>query len=256
MLSREWLQKTKLSEIKEIPPECNRLFIDVGTAIDAPNSAAWLLDYKEAFVIGIEPSPINAEILKKGRPHVDNLPYLCLDAGYAVLNDQKKEIGGRFQLLECAIGNVEDPTLLPFYLTNKINTGCSSLLKPTSKLDLIFGTSCLDKVCNVPVISLKDVLDNIPFEEFGYVTYLKTDCQGTDLEAVKSCKKYLKRVLLIQMEVRTDGQYEKEQSIEDIDSFMQSSGFVQKAGHTYDRVYINEDLARSVEVPEVRFIST
>ena len=50
----------------EIPAECENLFIDVGLSIDAPHSALWLLKDPKAFVIGIEPSPENLSILKKG----------------------------------------------------------------------------------------------------------------------------------------------------------------------------------------------
>ena len=154
-------------------------------------------------------------------------------------------------MLKTAIDNVDNPTTANFYLTDERNTGCSSLLKPTKKLGLD-----VKEVYQTPVISLKQILSNLIPNRFSHVTFLKTDAQGKDLDVVKSCQEYLKNVLVVQMEVFTDGAYENEQQLEDIEQFMFSNNFTTLGGSLYDRIYINKELSTKVEVPKINFIET
>ena len=248
----EFSTKIGLHKLNMVPDKCTKLFIDVGTAIDAPNSANWLLNYEDAYVIGIEPSPVNIAILQEGRPANVSFAYLRLADDSVIRHGAKVgDIGGRFCLLQCAIDNVDKSTTAPFYLTDERNTGCSSLLKPTAKLGLN-----VDEIYQTPVISLKTVLDNTPFDKFEYVTYLKTDAQGKDLDVVKSSKEYLEKVLILQMEVSTGGQYEDEQDLEELESYVLSQGFVTIGGTFRDRIYRNKKLAAKVDDPMVQFLRT
>jgi hypothetical protein len=248
----EFSKKIGLHNLDTVPDKCGKLFIDVGTAIDAPNSANWLLNYEDAYVIGIEPSPINIAILQEGRPANVSFPYLRLVDNSIIRNGVKVgDIGGRFCLLQCAIDDVNEPTTASFYLTDKRNTGCSSLLKPTAKLGLN-----VDEIYQTPVISLKTALEHVPFEKFEYITYLKTDAQGKDLDVVKSCKEYLEKVLILQMEVNTGGQYEDEQDLEELEEYVVSQGFMTIGGNFHDRVYRNKKLAAKVGTPKIQFIDT
>ena len=253
----EFSTKIGLHKLSMVPDKCTKLFIDVGTAIDAPNSANWLLNYEDAYVIGIEPSPVNVAVLQEGRPANVSFAYLRL-VDNSILQSSRThnsvkvgDIGGRFCLLQCAIDNVDEPTTASFYLTDERNTGCSSLLKPTAKLGLN-----VDEIYQTPVISLKTVLDNTPFDKFEYVTYLKTDAQGKDLDVVKSSKEYLEKILTLQMEVSTGGQYEDEQDLEELESYVLSQGFMTIGGTFRDRVYRNKKLAAKVGDPNIRFVAT
>ena len=58
------------------------------------------------------------------------------------------------------------------------------------------------------------------------------------------------------MEVNTNGQYENEQKLEEIEEFMFSNNFTALGGNFYDRIYINKELANKVEVPKINFIET
>lgn len=246
------LKNVGLSRLLNVPNGSKKLFIDVGLAIDAPNSANWLINHEDAFVVGIEPSPENISILKKGRPANVSFPYLCLEQQTIILNNKTiGTIDDRFCLLEAAIDNVDEPAVANFYLTDERNTGCSSLLKPTEKLGLD-----IKEVYKTPVISLNYILNNLIPDYFSHVTFLKTDAQGKDLDVVKSCKEHLNKVLIIQMEVNTNGQYENEQKLEEIEEFMFSNNFTALGGNFYDRIYINKELANKVEVPKINFIET
>lgn len=245
-------KKIGFEGLKSIPSKSKQLFIDVGLAIDAPNSANWLLNHEDSYVVGIEPSPENISILKKGRPANVSFPYLRLEDQTIISNNKIIDnINERFCLLETAIDNVDEPTKADFYLTDERNTGCSSLLKPTAKLGLD-----VKEIYSTPVISLKHILDSLIPENFSHVTFLKTDAQGKDLDVVKSCKEHLKNVLIVQMEVNTGGQYENEQNLEEIEQFMFSNNFGSAGGNLYDRIYLNKELAKKVNIPKIKFIET
>lgn len=241
-----------LDDLNNIPDSSTKLFIDVGTSIDAPNAASWLKDYADCFVVGIEPNPENIDVLRKGRSGNVSFPYLALDKNIVIQhNEPVAEINDRFCIFECAIDNVEAPTTASFYMTDDRNSGCSSLLKPTEKLGLD-----VKKVHQVSVIPLEMILKKLIPSRFSHVTFLKTDAQGKDIDVVKSCKEYLSKILIIQMEVNTGGQYENEQNLEDIEQFMFSNGFTTLGGNAYDRIYMNKTLSQTIEVPKIKFIET
>jgi|TARA_R110000824_G_scaffold28258_2_gene95158 hypothetical protein len=233
----------------KIPEKCENLFLDVGLSIDAPNSALWLVRDSKSFVIGVEPSPENTAILKKGRPPTVSYPYLCLNENAIIRNGTKlNTVDNRFCLLQYAIDNVSAPSSAPFYMTDDRNTGCSSLLKPTDKLGLD-----IKQIYQTPVVSLKTILDNVSFLKFKYITLLKTDTQGKDLDVIKSCGEYLDKTLIIKMEVRTNGQYEDEQKVEDIIKFMKDKNFSLLADSHYDHLYLNHPLASKLTTLEKDF---
>ena len=89
-----------------------------------------------------------------------------------------------------------------FYYCNESLKGNSSLLKPKRKLGYEFLKS---KV--VRVEKLKKILKKINFKQFKYISFLKIDTQGNDLNVLKSAGIYLNKVLFIQTEYCTEGQY-------------------------------------------------
>jgi hypothetical protein len=228
-----------------IPEQCENLFIDVGLAIDAPNAATWLYRDRKSFVIGVEPNPENIAVLRKGRSPDFHLPYLCLDDDCVLLKGESVcKIENRFHLIQCAIDDVDSPTTAPFYMTDERNTGCSSLLKPTEKLGLD-----VKQVYETPVNSLKQILDEFyeSTSQFSYITALKSDAQGKDLDVIKSARDYLGKILFVKMEVRTNGQYENEQKVSDIEEFMKKNKFNLYHDSHYDHVYINYSLLEKID---------
>ena len=241
-----------LDDLRNIPDSSTKLFIDVGTSIDAPNAASWLKEYSDCFVVGIEPNPENIDVLRKGRDGNVSFPYLALDKNAVMqYNNTVAEINDRFCIFECAIDNVEEPTTTSFYMTDDRNSGCSSLLMPTEKLGLD-----VKKVHQVDVIPLQMILKKLIPSRFEHVTFLKTDAQGKDIDVVKSCKDYLNKIFVLQMEVNTVGQYENEQNLEEIEQFMFSNNFTTLGGSFYDRIYVNKDLASKMPIPSIKFIET
>ena len=128
-------------------------------------------------------------------------------------------------------------------MTDERNTGCSSLLKPTEKLGLD-----VKKIHEAKVKSLKQILDKFykNISQFPYITALKSDAQGKDLDVIKSTRDYLDKVLFIKMEVRTNGQYENEQKVSDIEDFMKKNKFNLYHDSHYDHVYINIALLEKI----------
>tara|TARA_Y100000310_G_C20454466_1_gene702386 strand:+ start:55 stop:852 length:798 start_codon:yes stop_codon:yes gene_type:complete len=151
-----------------IPPYINHIRIDVGLAGDACNSQMWLEETNDRFVFGIEPLEIHHQHLKQ------------------------HNFGERFLLVKGAISNTPSPTKKTFYHLH--NTGASSFLEPKDK-------SHLKKKEVVNTFSLEFLLDHIPWDRFEDIEHIKTDCEGTDYEAIKSIGRYLLRVGAISSEV-------------------------------------------------------
>ena len=238
-----------LNKLKELNiDKDSHLYIDVGTAIDAPNAARWLLNDDKAVVIGIEPYSLNREILFIGRdPEGYNQPYLRLsDMTVQQHGETLKSIAGRFVLLPCAIDMVTSPAVMDFYCTAKTNTGCSSLLEPTEHLNV-----GVDKIEKVDVLSLKYILDKIQFN--GFISGVKTDTQGKDLDVVASLGNYLSRVLFIDSEYNTElhetgiplykGIKSRTENWNAFESLMTPQGFIIAGSDFNNILFLNKILA-------------
>jgi hypothetical protein len=238
-----------LNKLKELNiNKDSHLYIDVGTAIDAPNAARWLLNDDKAVVIGIEPYSLNREILFTGRdPEGYEQPYLRLsDMTVQQHGETLKSIAGRFVLLPCAIDMVTSPAVMDFYCTAKTNTGCSSLLEPTEHLNV-----GVDKIEKVDVVSLKYILDKIQFN--GFISGVKTDTQGKDLDVVASLGNYLSRVLFIDSEYNTElhdtgiplynGIKPRMENAKAFDNLLSPQGFIIAGSDFNNILFLNKVLA-------------
>ena len=81
----------------------------------------------------------------------------------------------------------------------------------------------------------------MPFDTHPVIDYIKIDAQGSDLDIVKSGGHYLeKNVIYITIEPE-NAQYENtKNSIDEIDAFMQSIGFIRIFSlETSDPTYLN-----------------
>jgi hypothetical protein len=67
-----------------------------------------------------------------------------------------------------------------------------------------------EKQVDVNVISLKHIFDNFPWEQIPVIEFLKTDTQSNDLNVIKSCKEYLKRICFVHSEYYAQGVYDGE----------------------------------------------
>ena len=115
--------------------------LDIGLSYSAPQSQNWLETEPNLLVIGFEPNPdFLVSILSK-----DNIDKRESCHGDPI---NKKYVNDRFFLFPIALSNVNEPTEMIFYETQK-DVGCSSLYKP---IDLNLGEYKIKS--NVPVYSL------------------------------------------------------------------------------------------------------
>ncbi len=211
--------------------------IDVGTSIDAPNSAHWLLKDNSVFVLGIEPNITNVNILKNGSHKKPKFNYINANSHSILKEDMfvKNYEPERFSLLEkVAIDNVDKVIEENFYCTSEINTGCSSLFKPSSLLEVD-----VERIDKVEVASLEYILDSLDFPKDGHIMFVKTDTQGKDFDVVKSLRKYLKNVVALKCEYNTMNQYENKENPKEFIAFMQHNGFILVNHTSYDFFFYN-----------------
>ena len=212
----------------EIPPNCKHVKIDIGLSYTAPISNKWLIKEPDVFVLGVEPNPHCCDMIMSS--NFEKTTFLDF-------NLEKKFIEqGRFQLLQCALSDVDGLVVQPFFI-NQHDYGTSSLYTHDQQT-----LGPIERVVNVNVINLKMIFENFPWDRFEYIDYIKIDAQGSDLKILQGAGDFLKeRVVYITAE--PDGHYYNgcENCNEtNIDTFMLSQGFNKiKHPNTSDPTYIN-----------------
>lgn len=188
-----------------IPKKINQIKLDVGTAMNAPNSAIWLENLSDRIVFGFEPNIKSIQELLTGKNRKRGSNYKYLDLKY---------INKRFFVFNLAIDDCE-PQLKLFYLTSG-DMGNSSLYKP-------YNFKIKEKAY-VPCIRLSDFLSLIPWNRFKYIEHLKVDTQGNDLRVIKSAGEYLEKIVFISAESTAEG-YEHSHKEKELDGFMSDNNF-------------------------------
>jgi len=230
-----------------IPDNINSIKIDVGLAGEAPNSAIWLDETIDRFVIGIEPLSYHWGMIKdlktsnSKREYPKDFKFLQLNKGVIELNGQEiSKIGDRFCGIECAIDDVgNNIEFAEFYEMDRTDgaSGSSSLLKPSPH-----HPHFIQNIVKTPVVSLQSILDCIDWERFPYIEHIKTDCEGKDFDVVKSIGKYLSNILYITSEMTSNiHHWENSCNPQEFINFMIDSGF--SCYHTgADLICINDKL--------------
>ena len=192
----------------EIPAHIKTIRFDIGLSYCAPNSAYWLNENnKDLYVIAVEPNASCVEGIQKSgiycNPH--NIQPFKSD---------------NFYLMHCALDNVQEAEMKPFYNMSG-DVGTSSLLKPTNSLHYT-----VDSVTDVLTVSLKSILDQIPWDRFEYIELVKIDTQGKDLDILKSAESYLERIAFITCEVNTFDHYENNPKPFEFHEYLSKAGFI------------------------------
>jgi FkbM family methyltransferase len=225
-----------------IPDSCTHVKLDIGLSYNAPQSQSWLSHEDSGLMVfGFEPNPESiACITNKNNPkqhysHGDSLQYKYIDEG-------------RFNLQQCALSSVTEPSTLKFYVSNN-DCGTSSLY-PNDEIRL----GKIKSVIDVPVYSLKMFFDGFPWDRFQYIDYIKIDAQGSDLNILKSAGSYLnERVVYVTAE--GDGAYyigASECSTQNIINYMESQGFMHiRHPNTSDPTFVNK---RYIELSKTIYI--
>lgn len=162
----------------QIPDWVKRVKIDVGLSDGAPQSAKWLDEEKDLMVFGFEPNHHNTAAIK------------TRSSDWAVTLNPNK-LNTSFYLIECALSNVSELSLTPFYYTSN-DPGCSSLLEPNE--------FPVGEIVNVQTWSLNHFLKYFPFHRIPYIDFVKTDCQGVDLHVIEGCSQFLDKIAIFTCE--------------------------------------------------------
>lgn len=165
----------------KIPDWVKHIKIDVGLSSNAPQSECWFQKEDGLLVFGFEPVASNCQLIKSGK---SKWPIK--------LNPER--INKQFFLIQCALGNVEQPTEIQMFVT-KNDSGCSSLLKPHQME--------VQGIETVKLFSLKHFLQYFPFHQFPWIEYLKTDCQGTDINIIRGCSEFIHKFAIITCEAES-----------------------------------------------------
>jgi hypothetical protein len=150
-----------------------------------------------------------------------------------------------------AIDDVEERKIVKFNINQ--DAYCSSLLEInkeiitkdiTKKDDLWYCPSEISTIISVEdveVLSLKDLLEQIPKFENELIHFLKIDAQGVDIRVVKSLKDYVKNTLFIMIEsiVNTDNNlilYKNQTTFSEDNEVMNQLGFKKLFDIDYSRI--------------------
>lgn len=212
--------------IIKIDSRFSRVFIDIGTSFNAPNTEVWTRGNEEVFVIAVEPNPKNVESLKYG--NWLQCPY---GSGWKhELQLNPNMIDNQVYLLEAALSSGE-PRYSDFYCTDSSNDpGCSSLYKPMDNFSV-----ALEEKISVPTFSLMEIMKIFPWDKFPFIEHLKIDAQSSDYDIILGMGEYLKRVLYLTVETHTIDSVTKQpqyhnsnENPDKLKSYIEDNGFVCK----------------------------
>jgi len=219
----------------KIPDDVEKIRFDIGTSIDAQNSALWLARHKDLFVLGIEPNKDSIKELHQRTYPPSHHRIVSLDENKIKLDRfGLRDIAEHFKLLTCALDSVDEPCYSTFYMTDERNYGCSSLLKPTEKLKSVD----VKGVDQVAVMSFAEVLSHVPWDRFPTIDIVKIDAQGKDLDILKSAGDYLEKVKVVHVETTTWGCYNGACETNEIREFMKKNDFTHMFGQV-NETYVN-----------------
>jgi len=202
-----------------IPSWAKHIKLDVGLGQHPMYSWNWVTTQPDTLIFGFEPNPA------------------ALVSIYKNWTSSEHKIGEKFFPIPVALSS--ESSELTFYVTEPWYES-SSLLKPKeSTLSMIKSDV---KIIKVPGFKLSDFFDLLPLGSIEHIEYIKIDAQGVDLDIVKSGKDVIQdKVVYITLEA--DGHYyeNSNSNIPEIDSYMQSIGFI-KVNHpnVLDPTYLNK----------------
>jgi hypothetical protein len=170
--------------------------VDVGLSDDASHSVECLFDNDNRLIIGVEPHPENITRLISGVPKYYSI---STQSGIIRKGNNIKEIpdlASKFIIIRGAAGSVAFPTKRTFYSAYP-DKGNSSLYKIQSPKSTGNVTDSEFDVLEFPLSLLLEQIENAGFE---FVESLKIDTEGHDLEVLKGCSDYLRKVLYCRVE--------------------------------------------------------
>ena len=216
-----------------------RIRIDVGLDIGPPFTNFWVRKYPDVFVLAFEPSKIALSPMF-GRNSNENVnrftstyPNFRSDNFDLLINDQPIKLP--------EINTIIFPYALTSTPWKKLNlydtpdSGTSSLHKPLAHK--ILSTS------EVVATTLDSILDLVNFGSVQFIEVLKIDAQGHDIDILMGARKYLEKIMYVQVEYSTYGQYESaNEHFLTMDSLLRSHGFyMEQRDPRGDAIYLNRN---------------
>ncbi len=175
----------------------------MGLSVNAPQSAVWISRDSKVHVFGFEPVEANRAAIQRG-----NSPW--------PINLEPGLIKKRINIIPCALLDRQIPEGLEMHVT-KIDPGCSSILRPKT-----FEIAYTEKVM---VYSLENFLNHFPFEIIRFISHLKIDVQGADIQVLEGTRNYLDRIMCITVEVDTNEYEDTRNSLKLIQELLLPYGF-------------------------------
>lgn len=201
-----------------LPGWCNSVKIDVGLSHNAPMTTEWL------------------------RRQPDGLVVFCFEPLEGNIQSSKNKISklieangikSRAVFLQFALGKTEG--IKRMYVTP--DTGQSSLLEPL-KADVIG----LEKV---RVIRLASLLRLIDWDETPRIDFLKTDCQGTDIEVLLGAGEFLAKIAIVTSEAESSSYRGARHNGKSILRLLKSKGFKLLNPRPAYRVFIGDFIKKN-----------
>lgn len=209
----------------KIPKWCKRVKLDIGLSGNAPQSKIWLDKEDDLLIFAFEPVPENINMIKTG-----GSPW--------PIRLNPSDIGEKIYIIPCALSNVENGTTVNFNVTAN-DTGCSSMFEPV--------TFPIKETVNVPVWSLFNFFQHFPFHIIPYIDFIKTDCQGADLDILKGAKEFIDKLAIITIEPE-NSQYKKtDNGVVNIKFYLESKNFNKvQINTTEDPTFYNQKLLNEI----------
>jgi FkbM family methyltransferase len=201
-----------------IPDNFQRIKIDVGLSLDAPNAISWLKSDPHLLVLGFEANPKCIESVR------ETIRQLSMG----------DELTKRLWLIPIALGAKTQTR--EFFET--VNPGWSSFYKPR-KYDILGSYS-------IPMAALSDVLDLVKFpSSIKRIDHIKTDCQGGDLDVIRGAVRDLNRIAVVTSESESTQYSSAPNSEGDMRRLLESFGFVQHNPRSIVRRFIGNLILNS-----------
>lgn len=189
----------------QLPKDCSRIKLDVGLSSNAPQACVWLEQDPQLVVFGFEPVAENVRSIRSG------------SSSWPTKVDPTL-VDSRLFVIPAALADVHPPQRLQMHVT-AIDTGRSSLLTPQT-FEIAYTEA-------VDAFRLSDFLKLLPWHAVSVIDHLKTDCQGSDLDVLRSAGSWIHQILAITAEPE-DQQYRGSQnSSRDIKRYLQRRGFLE-----------------------------
>tara|TARA_R110002074_G_scaffold309006_2_gene479739 strand:- start:248 stop:1012 length:765 start_codon:yes stop_codon:yes gene_type:complete len=190
-----------------IPKTCDRIWFDVGTSINSPNGVQFLKRNENGFVVGFEPNPrmyftiYSMYYMNENKWLLDNKHETAQIEEKKRIKKQKRQIFNdteefikkedymnRYILIPTAISSTTG-TLVMY---NNKHEGSTSLERG-------WANNILDDTFKVNSDTLKKYIEMVP-DRYEYIEHVKIDCEGHDIEVLKSCGDLIDKVAVFTIE--------------------------------------------------------